>query len=67
MSRRPGEGRGRAATPRVLEGLTGLLVAVLVVWLALSGWRFYSVYLLPETRAIPTATPTIVPTVTPRI
>src|SRR5829696_4084340 len=61
MPRRQSEGRGQPPRHLLLEGLTGLLVAVLAVWLALSGWRFYTVYLLPETRAIPTATPTLVP------
>jgi hypothetical protein len=55
------EGRSTTALHTVLELITGVLVAVLVAWLALSGWRFYTVYLLPETRTIPTATPTPVP------
>jgi hypothetical protein len=58
----PPEGarRGRR-TALLLEASTGVLVAVLAGWLALSGWRFYTVYLLPEARTIPTATATAVP------
>jgi hypothetical protein len=55
-----GPRRGRR-TALLLEATTGVLVAVLAGWLALSGWRFYTVYLLPEARTIPTATPTAVP------
>jgi hypothetical protein len=61
VARPPGDGRGEGRLHAVLEGATGVLVAVLVGWLALSGWRFYTVYLLPEARTVPTATPSPVP------
>ena len=60
MTPPPGARKGRP-TDLLLEATTGLLVAVLAGWLALAGWRFYTVYLLPEARTIPTATPTAVP------
>lgn len=51
LERRPGPGRRLA-----LEAAIGACIVVLIAWLAGAGWRFYTVYLLPEARAIPTAT-----------
>lgn len=54
-------GSGGPRQQRLLESATGVLLALLVGWLGLSGWRFYTTYLLPEARAVPLATPTPVP------
>lgn len=44
-----------------LEAASGLFVLVLLAWLAVSGWRFYTSYLLPGARSIATATVSPVP------
>ncbi|MDQ3702665.1 MAG: tetratricopeptide repeat protein [Chloroflexota bacterium] len=48
----------RPGPPRrlALEGAIGACIVVLIAWLSGASWRFYTVYLLPEARAIPTAT-----------
>jgi tetratricopeptide (TPR) repeat protein len=51
LERRPGPARRLA-----LEGTIAACVLVLIAWLVGASWRFYTIYLLPEARAIPTAT-----------
>ena len=42
----------------VVEAAIGALVIALLAWTGLSGWRFYTTYVLPEARVVPTATAT---------
>ncbi|HEX2035878.1 MAG TPA: hypothetical protein VHS99_16995 [Chloroflexota bacterium] len=57
--------RGAERLTALLEVATGATICLLLGWLVFSGWRFYTVYLLPDARQVPTATatPVIDPTV----
>jgi hypothetical protein len=43
---------------RAADVLVGLPLLLAVIWLGTWGWRFYGESLLPQARAVPTATPT---------
>src|SRR5688572_21818525 len=59
VSRVPAE--SVTAGGRTADLLIGLPLLLVVIWLGAVGWRFYAASLLPEARAVPTATATPVP------
>lgn len=48
--------RPPAKIDQALEIILGVLVVALIGWLSLASWLFYTDYLLPQARVVPTAT-----------